>query len=172
MYISCYCSQWVVDFIKRLKLIMKSVRFNSRQTTMLVSTAILVYVYTQFVFVHTQHILKIYITAKNEWQLTNDHISVNNGSTWNKFQILFFYNRYDGLSQKTISLYCPFKRISSSNLTQDAYSYVNNAYGSDTFRNSYLVPSPSPPPPPQKQMINDGNKRNYHPDWCNRNEPI
>ncbi len=43
-------------FKKGFKLIMESVRFNSRQTTMLVSTAILVYVYTQFVYVHTQHI--------------------------------------------------------------------------------------------------------------------
>ncbi len=53
---------------------MESVRFNNRQTTMLVSTAILVYVYTQLAYVSTyvptQHIKKICITAKNEWKLT------------------------------------------------------------------------------------------------------
>ncbi len=37
------------------------------------------------------------------------YISVNNNSNFKNFQILSIYTIWDGLSQKTISLYCPFK---------------------------------------------------------------
>ena len=37
------------------------------------------------------------------------YISVNNNTNLKKFCVLSIYTRWDGLSQKTISRYCPFK---------------------------------------------------------------
>ncbi len=43
-------------------------------------------------------------------RIETDHILVNIGSTWKKFQIISFFTRCVGLSQKTLSRYCPFNR--------------------------------------------------------------
>ncbi len=40
------------------------------------------------------------------------YISVNNNTNWKKFYVLSIFTRWDGLSQKTISRYCPFKLVS------------------------------------------------------------
>jgi hypothetical protein len=37
------------------------------------------------------------------------NISVNNNTNLKKIYVLSIYTRWDGLSQKTISRYCPFK---------------------------------------------------------------
>ncbi len=48
-------------------------------------------------------------------------ILVVNGPTWKIFQILTFYTKWVGLSQKTISRYCPFKSLRWKNNRDKMY---------------------------------------------------
>jgi hypothetical protein len=48
-------------------------------------------------------------TLNGEIRTKSVYISVNNNTNFKNFWILFIYTEWDGLSQKTISRYCPFK---------------------------------------------------------------
>ncbi len=48
-------------------------------------------------------------TLNGEISTESMYFSVNNNTNLKKFQILSIYTIWDGLSQKTISRYCPFK---------------------------------------------------------------
>ncbi len=50
-------------------------------------------------------------TLNGEISNKSVYISVNNNTNWKFLKILSIYTIWVGLSQKTISRYCPFKRL-------------------------------------------------------------